>query len=90
MAGGPGVLNDVHAKSAIMVNIWMEHFRSEANSWRLLGIMIAEDKAKREDAAFPGCFIRAKNGGAPHEQVFFTLRASTATLGGFEFDGFQI
>ena len=52
---------NVQTYAAIVVDVWMEHFRQKLDFWWLVRIVLTELHVQLEDAAFPQSVVRAEN-----------------------------
>eukprot|EP00951_Prasinocladus_malaysianus_P031123 scaffold296488_cov26-Prasinocladus_malaysianus.AAC.1 len=56
--GSPLVLDDVHADGTISVHVRMENFACEADTWRFIGVLVAEDYSQGKRPTWTGHFSR--------------------------------
>ena len=70
---GPLSCQYIQTNSAIVVNIWMEHFASENNLRTLVRIFFCECKWKLKYSSFPYCLFRPSNQCSHFHQVVLLI-----------------
>ena len=72
---------NVQAYASIVVNVWMEHFRHEANFRSFIWVVLVELDDQIEDSALPNGIIWPENDGFPLEEGVPGWRGLNAVLG---------